>query len=140
MEKVEGTRRINACIERVFGYKARVNHMFLNISRWLEIIERECNELLLSVKNSQELDSRPFPYIAPVIPRSLPGEVVGGEHFVLADLLKSISSSSSQVGSAREPQAEIAEGALVTIVQPDQSPLREQDSQATPQVVKRKKA
>ena len=95
MEKVEGTGRINACIERVFGYKARVNHMFLNISRWLEITERECNELLLSVNNSQELGSSPFPYIAPVIPRPLPGEVVGGEHFVLADLLKSISGSSS---------------------------------------------
>ena len=82
-------------IERVFGHKARVNHMFLNISRWLEIIERERNELFLSVKNSHELGSSPFHYIAPVIPRPLPGEVVGGEHFVLADLLKSISGSSS---------------------------------------------
>ena len=46
-------------IERVFGYKARVNRMFLNISRWLEIIEREHNELLLSVKNSNELGYSP---------------------------------------------------------------------------------
>ena len=68
MEKVEGTGRINACIERVFGYKARVKRMFLNISRLLEIIEREDSELLLYVKNSQELGSSPFPYIAPVIP------------------------------------------------------------------------
>ena len=111
MEKAEGTGIINACIERVFGYKARVNHMFLNISRWLQITERERNELLLSVKNSQELGSSSFPYIAPVIPRPLPGEVVGGEHFVFADLLKSISGISSQAGSARELQAEIAEGA-----------------------------
>ena len=96
----------------MFGYKARVN----NISRWLEITERERNELLLYVKNLQELGSSPFPYIAPVIPRSLPREVVGGEHFVLADLLKSISGSSSQVGSDREPQAEIAEGALVCFI------------------------
>ena len=132
VEKVEGTGRINACIERVFGYKARVNHMFLNISRWLEIIERERNELLLSVKNSQELGSSPFPYIALVIPRPFLGEVVGGEHFVLTDILKSISGSSSQAGSAREPQAEIAEGALLSFVRPDQSPLREQDSQAAP--------
>ena len=128
MEKVEGTGRINACIEHVFGYKARVNHMFLNISRWLEITERERNELLLSVKNSHELGSSPFPYIASVIPRLLPGEVFGGEHFVLADLLKSISGGSSQARSAREPQAEIAEGALVSFVRPDQSPFREQDS------------
>ena len=117
-----------------------MNHMFLNISRWLEITERERNELLLSVKNSQELGSSPFPYIAPAISRPLPGEVVGGEHFLLADLLKSISGSSSQAGSAQEPQAEIAKGALVSFVQLNQSPLREQDSQATPQVVKRKNA
>ena len=83
------------CIERVFGYKARVNRMFLNISRLLEITERERNELLLSVKNSQKLGSNHFPYIAPVIPRPLLGEVVRGEHFVLYDLLKSISGSSS---------------------------------------------
>ena len=140
MEKVEGTGRINACIECVFGYKARVNHIFLNISRWLEITEREHNDLLLSVKNSQELGSNPFPYLAPVIPCPLLGEVVGGEHFVLPDLLKSISSSSSQAGSAREPQSEIAERALVIFAWPDQSPLSEQDSQAAPQVVKRKNA
>ena len=128
------------CIERVFGYKALVNYMFLNISRWLEITERERSELLLSMKNSQELGSSPFPYIAPVIPRPLPREVIGGEHFVFANLLKSISGSSSQAGSTREPQAEIAEGALVSFVRPDQIPLREQDSQAAPQVVKRKNA
>ena len=119
VKKVEGTGRINACIERVFEYKARVNRMFLNISRWLEITERERSELLLSVKNSQELGSSPFPYIAPVIPRPLPGEVVGGEHFSLANLLKSVLGSSSQAGSAREPQAKIAEGALVSFVRPD---------------------
>ena len=89
-------------------------------------------KFLLSVKNSEELGSSPFPYIAPVIPRPLPGEVVGGEHFVLVDLLKSISGRPSQEGSAREPQAEIAEGALVSFVRPDQSPLREQDSQPAP--------
>ena len=104
----------------MFGYKTRVNHMFLYINRWLEITERELNELLLSMKNSQELGSSPFPYIAPVIPRPLPGVVVGGEHFVLADLLKSISGSFSQAGSAREPQAEIIEGALVSFVRLDQ--------------------
>ena len=113
MEKVEGIGRINACIERVFGYKAHVNRMFLNISRWIEINDRERSELLLSVKNSQELDSSPFPYIAPVIPRLLPREVLGGEHFVLVDLLKSISGSFSQAGLAREPKAKIAEGALL---------------------------
>ena len=102
--------------------------MFLNIRRLLEIIEMEHNELLLSVKNLQELGSNPSPYIAPIIPRLLPGESVKGEHFVLVDPLKSIPGSSSQLGFTREPQPEIAEGALVSFIRPDQSPLREQDS------------
>ena len=66
MEKVEGTERINVCIERVFGYRASVKRMFFNISRLLEITERERNELLLLVKNLSELGSNPFPYIASV--------------------------------------------------------------------------
>ena len=117
-----------------------MNHIFLNISRWLGITERKRNELLLSVKNSQELGSSLFPYIAPVIPRLLPGEVVGGEHFVLADLLKSISGSSSQAGSTQEPQAEIAEGALVSFIWPDQSPLREKRLTGCPLSGKEKNA
>ena len=68
MEKAEGTMRINASIEHVFGYIARVNRMFPNTSRLLEVIERKHNEPLLSVKNSQEISSSPFPYIALVIP------------------------------------------------------------------------
>ena len=90
MEKAEGTGRINASIERVFGYKARVNRTFPNTSRLLEVTEREHNEPLLSVKNSQELGSSPFPYIAPVIPRLLLGEAVGGEYFVFANILKEV--------------------------------------------------
>ena len=61
MEKVERTERVNACIERVFGYKARGNRAFLKISWLLEITKRERDELLLSVKNLQELGSSPFP-------------------------------------------------------------------------------
>ena len=114
MEKAEGTGRLNACIECVFGYKARGNYTFLNISRWLEITKRECNELLLSMKNLQELVSSPFTYIASVIPCPLPGEVIRGDHFVLANLLKSIPGSSSQAMSAPEPRVEMTEGALVS--------------------------
>ena len=91
--------RINLCIECVFGYKARVNRMFLNISRLLDITKRKRNELLLLVKNSYELGSSPFLYIAPVIPRLFPGEFVRGEHFVFAEiLLESISGLSSKEG------------------------------------------
>ena len=56
--------------------------------------------LLLSVKNLQELASSPFPYIALVIPRPLPGKTFRGEYFVLVDLLKSIPGSSFQAGFA----------------------------------------
>ena len=75
------------------------------------------------MKNLRELGSTPFPYIIPVIPRSLLEELVEGEHFVLVDLLLSIPGSSSQAGSVEEPQAEITEGALVNLARPDQSPL-----------------
>ena len=109
--------------------KARLDRI-----RWvLEITERECNhELLLFVKNLQELASCPFPYIVLILPRSLLEELVKGEHFVLADLLKSFLGSSSQAGSAQEPRAEIAEGALVRFVQSDQSPLPVQDPKPAP--------
>ena len=116
MDKVEGTGRVNACIERMFRYKACGNRTFLNISRLVEITKRERNELLLLVKYLQELGSNPFPYIALVIPHLPPEVVVKGEHFVLVDLLKSIPSSSSQARSARDPQAEIAKGVLVSFV------------------------
>ena len=103
------------------------------IIRLLEITEGERNhELLLSMKNLQELGASAFHYIVPVIPHLLPEELIKGEHFVLADLLKSIPSSSSQVGSTQEPQAEIAEGALVSVVWPDQSTLAMQDPKPAP--------
>ena len=66
------------------------------IYRLLEIIERErLHELILSVKNHQELGASPSPYIVHVLPRPLPSVVVKGEHFVLADLLRSLSGGSS---------------------------------------------
>ena len=113
------------------------------IQRLLDITEGEHNhELLLSVKNLRELGASPFPYIVPVIPCLLPVVLVRGEHFTLAELLKSIPGSSAQVRSAQETQAEIAERALGSFVQPDQSPLAEQDSQPASQAAnkKRKKA
>ena len=85
--------------------KASLEH----IKRLLEITEAKHNhELLLSVKNLQELGASSFRYIAPLIPRSLPKDLVKGEHFVLANLLMSIPGSSAQEGSAQEPQAETA--------------------------------
>ena len=66
-------------------------------------------------------------------------ELVKGEHFILLDLLKAILGSSSQEGTSQEPQVEIAEGALVSFVQSEQSPLVVQDSKPTPQAAKKKK-
>ena len=81
------------------------------IIRLLEITEREYNhDLLLSAKNLQELGSIPFPYIVLVIPCPLPEELVKGEHFILANLLKSIPGNSSQAVSYKEPQVEFAQG------------------------------
>ena len=107
--------------------KASLEH----IRRLLEITKGERNhELLLYVKNLRELGANPFPYIVLVIPCPLLAEFVKGEHFVLADLLKSIPGSFSQAGYVQdqEPQVDIVEGALASFVQPDQSPLAEQDS------------
>ena len=62
----------------------------------LEITARERRyELLLSVKNLQELGTSPFSYIVPVLPHPLPNEVVKGEHFVLENLLNSLPGGSS---------------------------------------------
>ena len=77
--------------------KARLDR----IKRLLKISERERNQdLLLSAKNLQELGVNFFPYIGPIIPSLLPKELIKGELFILADLLKSIPGSSSQAGSA----------------------------------------
>ena len=73
--------------------KARLDR----ISRLLEITKRERNhELLLSMKNLQELGANPFSYIVHVLPRPLPAKLVKGENFVLTDLLKLILGSSLQ--------------------------------------------
>ena len=67
------------------------------IRRLLEITKVEHNhELLLSVKNLLELGASPFCCIVLVIPCLLLAEPVKEEHFVLADLFKSILGSSSQ--------------------------------------------
>ena len=54
---------------------------FKKIQKLLEIYELERHhEILLSTKNLRELSRSPSPYIIPVIPRSLPLEIVEGEH------------------------------------------------------------
>ena len=64
----------------------------------------------------------------PVLPRPLPSEVIKGEHFVLADLLRLLVGGSSQVDVTLEP-----------LVRPDYLPLVVQDPKPIPQDAKRKK-
>ena len=107
------------------------------IRRLLEITKAEHNQNhLLSMKNLRKLGASPFRYIVPIIPRPLPAELVEGEHFVLANIFKSIPGSSSQVGSN---QAGVFEGASVKFFLPYQLSLPEQDPQPAPQAVKKKK-
>ena len=41
----------------------------------------------MTLKNLVDMRRSPDPYSLPIIPRSLPSEIVGGEHFVTTDLL-----------------------------------------------------
>ena len=70
-------------------------------------------ELFLTVKNLWDLGGSPSLYIIPIVPRSLPAEVIKGGHFVLADLFKLVPGSSSQAISAQKGQVEAAKGTLV---------------------------
>ena len=107
-----------------------------NIRQLLEITVAERNhELLLTVKNLRELGGRPFPYIIPIVPRSSLGEVIEGEHFVLADLLKLVPSRSSQLTPAQEDQTEVAARTLVRSARVSQP----QSPRATPRLAKKRK-
>ena len=75
---------LNPCLDTKLVGTAR----FSTLVGCLRSLKREHNKLLLSMKNLHELGSNPFPYIAPVIPHSLLGEVIKGEHFILTDFLK----------------------------------------------------
>ena len=93
-----------------------------NIRPLLEISEAErSHELLLTVKNLRELGGSPFSYIIPIVPHSLPMEVIEGEHFVLADLLKLVPGSFSQPTPAQEDQTEVVARTLVRSAHVNQS-------------------
>ena len=66
------------------------------IRRLLEISERERHyQVLLTLENISAVRHNPAPYTLPVIPWPLPSNVVEGEHFVLADVWRLVSSSAS---------------------------------------------
>ena len=73
---------------------------FEKIRRLLEVSERECHyKVLLTLKNLVDVRHNPACYNLPVILRPLPSEVVVGEHFVNADLLRLISGDVNIRGS-----------------------------------------
>ena len=58
------------------------------IRRLLEVSEQERHyEVLLTLKNLADVRWSPTPYSLPIIPRSLPSDIVGVEHFVTIDML-----------------------------------------------------
>ena len=74
------------------------------IRRLLEISKRErYYRVLLTPKNISIVRHNPTSYTLPVIPRPLPSHVVEGEHFVVADLRRLVSSGAS---SSRNPVIE----------------------------------
>ena len=85
---------------------------FEKIRRLLEVSERERHyKVLMTLKNLADVRRNPTYYNLPVIPHLLPSEVVFGEHFVNADLLRLISSGASTSEGA---EIEIANQRLVT--------------------------
>ena len=64
--------------------------------------ERHC-EVLLTLKNLANVRRSLAPYSLPIIPRSLPSEIVGEEHFVTIDLLDLLAGRSP---SLEDPKAE----------------------------------
>ena len=106
--------------------KARLDRI-----RWLlDITKRERHhELLLSLKNLQDLGSSHFPYIVHVLPCPLPNKVVKDKHFVLADLLKALPGGSSQVEAVSEP-----------LVRSNYLPLVVQDPKPAPKWLRRRRS
>ena len=86
------------------GWKGRLvewmeKASFEKIHRLLEVFERERHyKVLLTLKNLVDVRCNPACYNLPVIHRPLPPEVVDGEHFVNADLLRLRSGGTSTSG------------------------------------------
>ena len=85
------------------------------IRRLLEIFEHERHyEVLLTPKNLVDVRRNSASYSLPIIPRPLPSEIVGGEHFITADLLNLIAGSaySSRVLDAETSSRELVSRTL----------------------------
>ena len=132
--------------------------------RWLsKISEQELHyKVLLTPDNISAVRHNPAPYTLKVIPRPLPPDIVEGEHFVIADLRRLISSSarpsespvveaSSQVqgagsasGSSTSPSedsnsAHPVPSRRTRSSRPERLPLPERVAESTPRVIKIKR-
>ena len=84
---------------------------FEKIWKLLEIFERERHhEVLLTLKNLDDLSCDPAPYSVSVIPRPLSIEIVEREYYVTMDLLNLLPGNSSP---ARELETKAASRELV---------------------------
>ena len=73
---------------------------FEKICRLSEISEQERHyKVLLTPDNISTVRRNPAPYTLPIIPRQLPSDIVEGEHFVIVDLRRLISSSACSSNS-----------------------------------------
>ena len=74
------------------------------LHRLLEVSEHECRcEVLLTLKNLVDVRRSPAPCSLQIIPRSMPLEIVGGEHFVTTDMLDLLAGRAPSPG---DPEAE----------------------------------
>ena len=82
------------------------------IRRLLEISEQLRHyEVLLTLKNLDDVRRNSTPYSLPIIPCPLPSEIVDGEHFITADMLYLTAGSAS---SFRDLVAETSSRELVS--------------------------
>ena len=74
------------------------------IRRMFEVSEQERHcKVLLTLNNLDNVRRILTPYSLPIIPRSLPSEIVGGEHFITTDLLDLLAGRTPSIG---DPEAE----------------------------------
>ena len=81
------------------------------------------------MKNFHDLSRHLSPYSIQIILRLPPSEIVEGEHFIIADLLRLIPSGSSP---AREAESEAVGWELVIRTQPVQPSSASEDSGPAP--------
>ena len=75
------------------------------ICRLLEVSKQKHHcEVLLTLKNLVDVRRSPAPYSLPIIPRSLPSKIMGGERFVTTDLLDFLTGRAPSPG---DPEAEV---------------------------------